>query len=116
VCESGAPEVQKYFQSGFPYDHDQWISMAGTAGDMALTWPGTANLSRPLRGVPAHGVSRSSIQPTAHPTATSFVSQGQLLIEPGIALRAGYIRGTSATVPRERDSTTRSEHAGSHVV
>jgi hypothetical protein len=22
---------QPYFQSGFPYDHDQWISQAGTA-------------------------------------------------------------------------------------
>ena len=28
---SRAPKFQPYFQSGFPYDHDQWISMAGTA-------------------------------------------------------------------------------------
>jgi ankyrin repeat protein len=28
---SRAPGFQPYFQSGFPYDHDQWISMAGTA-------------------------------------------------------------------------------------
>ena len=28
---SRAPKLQPYFQSGFPYDHDQWISMAGTA-------------------------------------------------------------------------------------
>lgn len=28
--KSRAPKVQPYFQSGFPYDHDQWISMAGT--------------------------------------------------------------------------------------
>jgi hypothetical protein len=24
-------KFQPYFQSGFPYDHDQWISQAGTA-------------------------------------------------------------------------------------
>ncbi len=28
---SRAPKFQPYFQSGFPYDQDQWISMAGTA-------------------------------------------------------------------------------------
>ena len=28
---SRAVKFQPYFQSGFPYDHDQWISMAGTA-------------------------------------------------------------------------------------
>lgn len=33
---SRAPKFQPYFQSGFPYDHDQWISMAGTA------WAATA--------------------------------------------------------------------------
>jgi ankyrin repeat protein len=29
--KSRAPGFQPYFQSGFPYDHDQWISAAGTA-------------------------------------------------------------------------------------
>jgi ankyrin repeat protein len=28
---SRAPKFQPYFQSGFPFDHDQWISAAGTA-------------------------------------------------------------------------------------
>ena len=28
---SRAVKFQPYFQSGFPYDHDQWISAAGTA-------------------------------------------------------------------------------------
>jgi ankyrin repeat protein len=28
--KSRAPKLQPYFQSGFPYDDDQWISMAGT--------------------------------------------------------------------------------------
>jgi Squalene-hopene cyclase C-terminal domain len=28
---SRAPKFQPYFQSGFPYDHDQWISAAATA-------------------------------------------------------------------------------------
>ncbi|MCU1262926.1 MAG: Ankyrin [Bryobacterales bacterium] len=36
--KSRAPKLQPYFQSGFPYDHDQWISMAGTAwATIALT-------------------------------------------------------------------------------
>ena len=29
--KSRAAKFQPYFQSGFPHDHDQWISMAGTA-------------------------------------------------------------------------------------
>jgi hypothetical protein len=29
--KSRAPKLQPYFQSGFPHDHDQWISMAATA-------------------------------------------------------------------------------------
>jgi len=28
---SRAMKIQPYFQSGFPYDHDQWISSAATA-------------------------------------------------------------------------------------
>ena len=28
---SRAMKLQPYFQSGFPYDHDQWISTAATA-------------------------------------------------------------------------------------
>ena len=28
---SRAPKFQPYFQSGFPHDHDQWISSAGTS-------------------------------------------------------------------------------------
>jgi hypothetical protein len=31
-------KIQPYFQSGFPYEHDQWISATGTAwAAMALT-------------------------------------------------------------------------------
>src|SRR4029077_7642901 len=29
--KSRAMKIQPYFQSGFPYDHDQWISQTGTA-------------------------------------------------------------------------------------
>jgi ankyrin repeat protein len=40
---SRAPKFQPYFQSGFPFDHDQWISMAGTAwATMALVQAGPA--------------------------------------------------------------------------
>jgi hypothetical protein len=28
---SRAPKFQPYFQSGFPFDHDQWISSMGTS-------------------------------------------------------------------------------------
>ena len=28
---SRSPKFQPYFQSGFPHDHDQWISAAATA-------------------------------------------------------------------------------------
>jgi len=36
---SRAPKFQPYFQSGFPYDHDQWISSAATAwAAMALSY------------------------------------------------------------------------------
>jgi ankyrin repeat protein len=36
---SRTPKFQPYFQSGFPYDHDQWISSAATAwASMALTY------------------------------------------------------------------------------
>lgn len=34
---SRSPKFQPYFQSGFPHDHDQWISSAGTGwATMAL--------------------------------------------------------------------------------
>lgn len=36
LVHSRAPKFQPYFQSGFPHDHDQWISCAGTA------WAATA--------------------------------------------------------------------------
>ena len=35
--KSRAMPIQPYFESGFPYEHDQWISFSGTAwADMAL--------------------------------------------------------------------------------
>jgi squalene cyclase len=34
--KSRAPKFQPYFESGFPYGHDQWISAAATA------WAATA--------------------------------------------------------------------------
>jgi hypothetical protein len=37
--KSRAMKIQPYFQSGFPYEHDQWISATGTAwAVMALTF------------------------------------------------------------------------------
>ena len=41
--KSRAMKIQPYFQSGFPYDHDQWISAMGTGwAVMALTLTGPA--------------------------------------------------------------------------
>ncbi|MGI8744618.1 MAG: ankyrin repeat domain-containing protein [Bryobacteraceae bacterium] len=41
---SRAPKFQPYFQSGFPHDHDQWISSAATAwAAMALTAAGAGH-------------------------------------------------------------------------
>ena len=43
---SRAPKFQPYFQSGFPHDHDQWISTSATAwATMALSY---AAKERPL--------------------------------------------------------------------
>ena len=37
-------KLQPYFQSGFPYDHDQWISAAATAwATMGLSYAGPAS-------------------------------------------------------------------------
>jgi hypothetical protein len=43
---SRAPKFQPYFQSGFPFDHDQWISSVGTAwAVMALSHAAAPSLS-----------------------------------------------------------------------
>jgi ankyrin repeat protein len=43
---SRAPKFQPYFQSGFPFDHDQWISSAGSAwAVMALSHAAAPSLS-----------------------------------------------------------------------
>jgi len=31
-------KIQPYFQSGFPYDHDQWISASATHGHDGLSF------------------------------------------------------------------------------
>jgi ankyrin repeat protein len=48
---SRAPKLQPYFQSGFPYDHDQWISVAATGWAAAalsdtLAAPGSVAAAR----------------------------------------------------------------------
>ncbi len=46
--KSRAMKIQPYFESGFPYEHDQWISHAATAwATMALT--ATARDESPVR-------------------------------------------------------------------
>jgi N-acyl-D-amino-acid deacylase len=44
--KSRAMPIQPYFESGFPYEHDQWISFSGTAwADMALAMTAPADPS-----------------------------------------------------------------------
>jgi ankyrin repeat protein len=46
---SRAPKFQPYFQSGFPYDHDQWISSAGTSWAVRALIPAVENEKRASR-------------------------------------------------------------------
>ena len=46
---SRAPKFQPYFQSGFPYDHDQWISAAGTSWAVRALIPAVENEKRASR-------------------------------------------------------------------
>lgn len=50
--KSRAPKFQPYFQSGFPHDHDQWISMTATAwATMAISYtlPESKSMTAGLR-------------------------------------------------------------------
>ena len=44
---SRAPKFQPYFQSGFPFNHDQWISSTGTAWAAMALAPATALNAQP---------------------------------------------------------------------
>jgi hypothetical protein len=46
---SRAPKFQPYFQSGFPYDHDQWISSAATSWAVRGLGPAVENQKRASR-------------------------------------------------------------------
>ena len=46
---SRAPKLQPYFQSAFPYDHDQWISAAATARAAMALAPAAAPQTRAAR-------------------------------------------------------------------
>jgi hypothetical protein len=55
-CEDGswyvrsrAPKFQPYFQSGFPHDHDQWISSAGTSWAVRALVPAVTGEKRASR-------------------------------------------------------------------
>jgi ankyrin repeat protein len=55
-CEDGswyvrsrAPKFQPYFQSGFPHDHDQWISSAATSWAVRALVPAVAGEKRASR-------------------------------------------------------------------
>jgi ankyrin repeat protein len=46
---SRSPKFQPYFQSGFPYDHDQWISAAATAWAVRALLPAVEREKRASR-------------------------------------------------------------------
>jgi ankyrin repeat protein len=46
---SRAPKFQPYFQSGFPHDHDQWISSAATSWAVRALVPAVENEKRASR-------------------------------------------------------------------
>jgi ankyrin repeat protein len=46
---SRAPKFQPYFQSGFPYDHDQWISSTATSWAVRALVPAVENENRASR-------------------------------------------------------------------
>jgi ankyrin repeat protein len=46
---SRAPKFQPYFQSGFPYDHDQWISSTATSWAVRALVPAIENENRASR-------------------------------------------------------------------
>jgi hypothetical protein len=46
---SRAPKFQPYFQSGFPYDHDQWISSTATSWAVRALVPAVENEKRASR-------------------------------------------------------------------
>jgi hypothetical protein len=43
---SRAPKFQPYFESGFPFEHDQWVSSAGTAWAVMALAPAISNEKR----------------------------------------------------------------------
>ncbi len=54
--KSRAMPIQPYFESGFPYEHDQWFSFSGTAwADMALA------MTVPLDAAAATGAPRYAV-------------------------------------------------------
>ena len=46
---SRVPKFQPYFQSGFPYDHDQWISSTATSWAVRALVPAVADEKRASR-------------------------------------------------------------------
>jgi hypothetical protein len=46
---SRSPKFQPYFQSGFPHDHEQWISSAATSWAVQALSPAAANEKRASR-------------------------------------------------------------------
>jgi ankyrin repeat protein len=60
--KSRAMKIQPYFESGFPYGHDQWISQAATAwATMGLV---AAPLTPVTEGVVVSGSSGSAVKPS----------------------------------------------------
>ena len=75
--KSRAMKIQPYFESGFPYGHDQWISHAGTAwATMGLA---SAALDEPVAADPFVGIFRLNAAKTKTSGAPAVV-EGTLII------------------------------------
>jgi ankyrin repeat protein len=80
---SRAPKFQPYFQSGFPFDHDQWISSIGTAwAVMALSHAASPSVTSSLQHSPpdrraAVAIAQSVVPASPICDQTAAVANGQ---------------------------------------
>jgi hypothetical protein len=104
--KSRAMKIQPYFESGFPYGHDQWSSHAGTAwASMGLA---SAALDEPAAADPFVGTftlkvakSRMSGAPAVVEGTLIIANDGEnLVITPSFKTTDGLVRAGRLVVPK----------------
>ena len=104
--KSRAMKVQPYFESGFPYGHDQWISHAGTA--WAAMGLASAALDEPAAADPFIGTftmnaakSKMSGAPAVVEGTLIITEDGDsLVITPSFRTTDGPVRAARLVVPK----------------